>query len=515
MNSLPSNKRKCVDVVTGSDGGPEMASVPKRIRTEAELMAMLYKLHFEDKIRMAKLLLISAADEMDQDVRDVPAIVKIYTFDDLAQNVSRSVIKYLPLIGRWACERVSTKVGLNCKSLWAVQKTISAEEMDSSAYQKSVLRCPKLKMVEDLYFNGPGYLTVYDVKKLASRCAEIEVFDADPRYLVMYLEELKQNNKVNWIRLDLGLTLVQLKVLVQYLIHLELIDCYDWSRKFSNEKKNSELRQLYCSLGRKAKSFQVCLDTQDFNATYSRFYAIFKPGPNLEILSDGFGYPFCFPNTVGLINTFIQRHPKFKRCRGPVLDADVNEYKTKTVVSIFTCLNRLKFLEHAKINLYFPEAPAYEAFRTFLLSHNHLKSLDVKIQGDFHRLVTAITELRPDLECLVLHIIDWEGQDSRVFRQVLRMLHKMTGLKNFSFVVRTNILSPVPVGFKTISNLLIPILDKNLKLRSLNFVFRGIEKGTFSAKRRFSLLAQKYLEQKRKIIFSSQYWGDKMYNLIK
>ena len=134
---------------------------------------------------------------------------------------------------------------------------------------------------------------------------------------------------------------------------------------------------------------RIILGSQN-SISYEEVYEIFKPGFKLESLE-------FYPANTGLSPIMAERHPNIKEISTPFVAS----------VDFFRTLNRLPNLKIID-SIIFNNLVMVDAFRAFILCHNHLKYISIWIRSEaleiIQDLVTIICTSKPGLKGLEVKI---------------------------------------------------------------------------------------------------------------
>ena len=327
---------------------------------------------------------------------------RIFTFNDLSENVCLAIAELWVPEERLAYQRINQMVGICCNSLWIQQKKLP-RRLYGDAYEKCCLQSPNLKEID---------LTKMIVVPvlLLEKCPRIESFKGSLWSLINYVGIHKGQNRIKSINLtEFGYPKLHqnyedeenstqediksgMKLLAENLIHLETME---WEARVVCDDILDTSQEYLEQLGQRASTI-TCWDS-----TYGKLYEKFKPGSNLLKLNCGW-------LETEELRQFPERHPNLRALR-PV----------KVSLDSLRILNAFQFLE--SVGFFFDGKTigdnVLEMFRSFLSRHIHLKHLKLnyrRTQG-FKQMVEDICRIRPMIESLSLGAGDLHIERDNIF----------------------------------------------------------------------------------------------------
>ena len=346
----------------------------------------------------------------DSDVNKAP---RIYTFNDLNENVCMAIAKFWVPEERLAYQRINQKVGRCCDAVWIQQKKLP-RRLCGDAYEKCCLRSPNLREIE---------LTKMILRPalLFEKCPRIESFKGDLSSLIQYVTLHREQNCIKSINVtDFGEFSQDMeedresgmRLLAEYLIHLETME---WAPEIIDDELDSlDSSQEYVeALGRRAST--IISPESDYEDLYQKF----KPGMNLLKLD-------CEPIVdVEVFRELQERHPNLRALW--FVDASID---------FLSILNGLQFLESVELDFNGRAMNiadnVLEMFRTFLSTHIHLKRLTLSYNRTrgFKQMVEDICRIRPTIESLSLMVGDLHVERDNIFTALLTLRN----LKEFTLI---------------------------------------------------------------------------------
>ena len=405
-----------------------------------------------------------ATNKVESEDSDVKKAPRIYTFNDLSENVCLGIAKFWVPEERLAYQRINQMVGICCNSLWIQQKKLP-RRLRGNPYYKCCLRSPNLREIDMDRMRVDPVL-------IFEKCPRIESFEGTLTSLIQYVTIHKEQNCIKSItvtkfeegRSFQDLTPVKeeiksgMKLLAENLIHLETIE---WSHKiFNNENFYNIEREIFDGSQEYLKELGQRASTIIYwGSSYRQIYEKFKPGSNLLELT-------CDWRFEGLPQELPERHPNLRTL-----------YYVKMSLDSFRILNGLQFLESVDLCFYgritTTADNVLEMFRSFLLRHIHLKRLKVLYGGTqvFKQMVEDICRIRPTIEILYLVAGNLHAERDNIFTALLtlRNLREFELLANqkrgecFTFAQVTQLLAVCPKLKKVIFR---PIFIDRMCLRT-------------------------------------------------
>ena len=342
---------------------------------------------------------------------------RIYTFNDLDEEVVLSILKFVSFEELWMFEMINQLVGRCCRSEWNQIKSIKCS--DPELYVKCVQRCPNLRIYDELSF-GNMFGTYNWPIELAEKCPKIETFKGNLRSLVIYVSSLSGETRIKSISFGNSFYLIpgQISCLAAKLNKVKSIE----HKGFGHIEASNEFQELLRILGSRVQSIKKL-------ATYEYIYDVFQPGINLK-------------QTDALFNTheldlLPERHPNLEVMESGVKASEENIRR----------LNRLEFLK--RMTLIFKTGEKEDllsAFRKFLSCHEYLDDLSIfcgkHLNPDLPLdIVRDVRQLKPDLRSLKLHIArQLLNDDKLIFNRI-----QMNNLRRFTFIGSQLLTNPIPI----------------------------------------------------------------------
>ena len=373
-----------------------------------------------------------ATNKRKHEKSDVNKAPRIFTFNDLSENVCLAIAKFWVLEERLAYQRINQMVGRCCDSLWNQQKDLP-QRLYGDAYAKCCLRSPNLRVIDLtvdpflLFVNQSMYRMRVDPVLIFEKCPRIDFFMGTLANLIQYVTIHKEQNYIKSIIVkDFGdfsskfLFSVGdeepeevfipdeeeiksgMKLLAENLIHLETIE---WGSDIVDDEFDMfhSSGEYLEALGRRASSIT--------SSSYRYLYEKFKPGSNLlkldcKWLDEGWSQE--------LPRELPERHPNLRAL-----------YFVNVSLDSFRILNGLQFLESVELD-FDGETIAenvLEMFRSFLSRHIHLKRLIVFYRGTqgFKQIVEDICRFRPTIESLSLQPGNLHIERDNIFTPLLTL----------------------------------------------------------------------------------------------